>query len=118
MINQVLLAGRVATEPRIQAGDDGAVMDLELEVERTAREFNPGGRCTVGVRARGSQRQGAAWGKYVSKGRDVLVHGYLQASGGALTVVGERVEFLEGGLVASALEGLARPPARRATSAA
>lgn len=114
VINQVLLGGRISSEPRIQQGTAGAVMELELELERPPREWSPGGRCTVGVRATtGSTRLGEAWEKYLSKGRAVLVHGYLQAKDGALSVVGERVEFLESGLVSSSLEGLMKSPGRR-----
>lgn len=107
MINQVLLAGRLSADPRIQQGTNGAVMELELEVERPAREFSAGARCTVGVRATGSARQGAAWEKYLSRGRSVLVHGFLQATNGVLSIAGDRVEFLEDKLISSALEGLA-----------
>lgn len=118
MINQVLLAGRLGSAPRIQQGPTQAVLELELEVDRPAREWSPGGRCTVGVRATGSARLGAAWEKYLEKGKAVLVQGYLHVIDGALAVMGERVEFLEAGLVSTGLEGLVKPPGRRPVAVA
>lgn len=119
MINQVLLAGRLGADPHIQQGASGAVMELQLEVERPPREYSPGGRCTVAVRATtGSSKLAAAWGKYLSKGSSVIVHGFLQATQGALSVVGDRVEFIEDRLVSSSLEGLGKLPGRRAVAVA
>lgn len=118
MINQVLLAGRLGANPRVRQDGSGAVMELELEVERPPREASPGGRCTIGVRVSGSARQGAAWEKYLTGGRSVLVLGHLQLVDGALSVIGERLDFMEDRLVSSTLEGLARSAGRRAAAVA
>lgn len=114
MINQVMLVGRLSEDPRVRGGG----VELALDLERAPREYSPGGQCSVQVRASGSERQRDAMMKYLSKGRAVLVHGYLAAFEHGLGVLGDRVEFVEDGLISRALGARPAPAgARPATSA-
>lgn len=114
MVNQVMLVGRLSEDPRVR----GSGLELVLELERAPREYSPGGRCSVQVRASVSERQREAMMKYLSKGRAVLVHGYLAAFEQGLGVFGDRVEFVEDGLVSRAMDARAWPAGSRSQPAA
>ncbi|MCO5172172.1 MAG: single-stranded DNA-binding protein [Planctomycetes bacterium] len=102
VINQVLVAGLLAEDPRVVEGAGGPCVELELLLERPPREWGPAQteRTRVRVSAFGDGRI-ATLTRYLRKGRALLVHGFLRARGAdGLQVVLERFEFMEDGLVA------------------
>ncbi|MBX3467066.1 MAG: single-stranded DNA-binding protein [Planctomycetes bacterium] len=109
MINQVLVAGRLAADPRIHEGPGAPWVELELDVERPPRDWSPSQteQSRVRVSAFG-ERNVSNLTRYLRQGRSVLVHGFLRAGEGGLRVVAERCEFMEDGLVARIPEGIRR----------
>lgn len=109
MINQVLVAGRLAADPRIHEGPGGPWVELELDVERPPRDGSPSRseQSRVRVNAFG-ERNVSNLTRFLRQGRSVLVHGFLRAEDGGLRVVAERWEFMEDGLVVRAPAGARR----------
>lgn len=116
MINQVMLVGRLTENPRVR----GSAVELALDVERAPRDYSPGGKCSVQVRAAVSERRRDVLMQYLSKGNDVMVHGYLTAFEHGLGVLGDRVDFVGFDLVShSLMDTRPMPPGllRRSTTA-
>ncbi len=115
MINQVLLAGRLAGDPRILEGAGGPCVEMEVEVERVPHfDSEKTERAPVTVRAFGDRIVGIVT-KYFHRGQGVLVHGHLRGGESGLLVVMDRFEFVNSGVVARALQDLGK---RRAVSVA
>lgn len=109
MINRVLVAGRLAEAPLVRATSRGtpyAVLTLDLQHVR-APGIEPEVSC-VEVHAYGEGRA-AVLDRYLERGRDLLVEGYLRREGQELIVVCERFSFMERSLHSQPLWADAAP---------
>ena len=111
MINRVVVAGRLAEAPVVRTTAGGtplAVLTLDVQHVRSA-EAEPEVAC-LEVHAYGGGRA-AVLERYLGRGSDVLVQGYLRREAEGLVVVCERFEFMERSLVSRPLWAEAAPAA-------
>ncbi len=111
MINRVVMVGRLAEDPVVRKTSGGApqaVLTLDVQHQRWGGA-DPEVTC-VEVHAFGEGLT-AVLGKYLERGRDLLIEGYLRREGEDLVVVLERFNFLERGLRSRSLWAEAGAPA-------